>query len=75
MEIYDDKLAAAHAEIKKLKEELGEKAFVVSGLEKEIETARKEIEVSSSLITQLDNGVDNSLVFNYCVCRCLLHML
>jgi predicted RNase H-like nuclease (RuvC/YqgF family) len=45
METYEDKLTAALAEITKLKEELREKDFVVEGLEKELETATKRIEV------------------------------
>jgi hypothetical protein len=34
-ETYENQLAAAQAEITKLKDELGEKAFVICGLEKE----------------------------------------
>jgi predicted RNase H-like nuclease (RuvC/YqgF family) len=44
-ETYENQLAAAQAEITKLKDELGEKALVICGLEKEVETARKEIKV------------------------------
>jgi chromosome segregation ATPase len=49
-ETYENQLAAAQAEITKLKDELGEKAIVICGLEKEVETARKEIKVSPSLL-------------------------
>jgi chromosome segregation ATPase len=50
METYEDKLTEALAEVAKLKEKLREKDFVVQGLENEVETARKEIKVSPSLL-------------------------
>jgi chromosome segregation ATPase len=45
-ETYEDRLAVAQAEITMLKKEVGDNADVISGLEQEIQKARKEIEVS-----------------------------
>jgi chromosome segregation ATPase len=45
-ETYKDRLAVAQAAISMLKKEVGDNADVISGLEQEIQKARKEIEVS-----------------------------